>query len=633
MYELGRKLGSMLRWGIDAVGSLLSKGVDAVKSWWKQVSFWDLALAAGVTYLVLPLEELALMLSVPGLATGIPQFDLLLGAATWLATVFLWTWVREVAVGLAFIGALKVVRSARLAAKRMWDFHKTRSWLAWILFPLTASLAIAWDLLGSIAGQMLQKFAIDKGEEHIKGSAPKTPYFMTRVPVAITKPKTFREECVIEEHFTPRSEDIGEQELLEAYRKYQKTGDVPQGFRVHQDLRIKMNGKVQSFAMPKGLENKTLVVDSTAGHGTKLMANKVDSRGICSRPGEYGFGISKVLDRRPVRTWNGNGHLHLLYKDDVFAFIPKEKKYLLVKKGRIPYSLTGDRTWKGKNISLDKTRIEEILRNPDYMLKVKYPDAMCKMIVDKDGYARIFSRRPMVIDGKVTDVPIEKTWHVPNLPRMKKYRNSKFEIGLVLNKRGSAIEREQALAAILNSYPAEVEGNIIIKLWRVEKLGKQDMSNLSWEDQTTLTKRISKDFRPNRKLFFHIPKDLPKRYEARIKALEAMRKAKEEGTVAELGDQFLKIKFVNIDTAKIIGVKRISTGAKAAGALIVEDMTSTGTPIPIKQVPGLPDLVLQELREWVWSKQDAMKNKTVTFGYEDTPEGQHYQTPYLIAIN
>lgn len=207
--------------------------------------------------------------------------------------------------------------------------------------------------------------------------------------------------------------------------------------------------------------------------------------------------------------------------------------------------------------------------------------------------------------------------------------------GIYLKKLGMpAVEMEQKLAGRLNSSPAEQanNGRLIMFAYQIPVL-KGERQSLDWQAQQQLLTELRAKVRlSGGRVFFHRPPMFPVNFEGRLRRFKKGRKRREEGAVALLGDKLFKLKHWFIDTAKIRGIQPQSNKAGAAGAFVIDDGSPSGSPVPIRPIPGIPDLPLDDLRVWVWTHQEEILRRRLIYRKEHTPDGQGGQTYIAVAL-
>ena len=661
-------------WLKEKIGDILRQAWEKLKKWWDDFSWIDAIVAVGLTLIILPFQEISLLLSAPIFLVGIPQFDILLGILAWLGTCYLWFWIREVALVLLWLAAIRMSQVIRKAVRNVLGYHKTHGY--WWMILVTMPARIVWDLLGAYGSKLLWRIVVTPIEERMKANSPKESFIWRRnrikprtrtvdtknslPPLSLKQPKVGK--LVVENHLTPIGTIKTKEELVEAQATFLKTGKIPKGYRLHSDIRLVTDdGKVYSFAFPKATRDESMpvktsqVFNSTKGHGTKLQKNVGIPAGqkgavyIPSLPDKraYGHGMSWVVSEDRALYW-ADGNLHIVRGADTFVVIQTTNGLLAFKKDpKLPSyrKEVKGRTWDFKDASRDADLGELLINNPELDMELKYPDHFHVLKIDKKGNQRLYSRRPAIRNGKDTDMPIDKSMHVPGLTFKKvpkKYWDSEIELGLYLDKDLPAAEAEQMGAAILNSHPAEAvakqakSGEFKAKIFRFRKLNGKDLSEADWATQRALVEKASQEVRPQGKLTWHVPKKFPKDAKLRRKALRQLERDQQEGVVFKDRKSLKswKYKFLKTSDRRIVGVKPIkSDSKKGAGALLLEDGSTVN--VRYVPVPGLyedPSKSTDAFRDWALKHQDSLVGLIAEIEHEDTPDGQKLQTPKLMAI-
>ena len=627
---------------------------DKVLGWWKKLRWYDVVIATVITVLLLPLEEVALLLSVPIILTGIPQIDLVLGIFTWLSTVFVWYWVREVGIILVWLAGVRISQVIRDSCARDWSWHKENG--LWWLMPITMLLRAIWDLIGSIGSKLIWRYVAQPMESRIKALRPKNPYFILKPPPKPRgkrrKPKSKaikshlsvqqvrRGRGVVEFHLTPRSGTRSKEELAKAQATFLHTGKVPAGYRLHSDIRVSMDGKVLSMAYPKAKlgsylpKKRSLVIDSSAGHGNGIKndGEHIGVKGAVYIPPGYGHGISWVAEEKDILYWTNQGHLHIVWDEDVFVTIQTDRGLLMFKKDiQLPSytKVVKGRSWDFKDISGKDSEFEALMANPNARIERKYPDHFHVMVVDKEGQVKLYSRRP-----SVTGKSIDKSLHVPHLSHIRvpeKYWDSEFEVGLYMDKDLPAVEAEQLGAGILNSYPAravklqEELGQLKLKLFGARKLKGQDLNILDRDIQEPLLAQVSREVRPDGKLIWHIPKQWAKDAKLRQVEYRSALSNREEGQVIWLNSQAYKHKPEFHSDLRIVSVNQSTNPRQGAGSFVGRD------PSGVKSHISLP--VPHSRRREFWANRNDLVGKQIEVKHRDTPVGQALQDARFVKFN
>ncbi len=633
-----------MNWVWNQIKKVWSWTRDKVLGWWHKLKWYDLVIATCITILLLPLEEVALLLSAPVILTGIPQIDLVLGICTWLGTVFVWSWVREVGMVLVWLAGVRISQIIRDSCARDWLWHRKNG--LWWLMPITMVLRAIWDLIGAFGSRLIWRYVATPIEDIIKANKPENPWHLKPPPKTggqrkKRKPKQIKSHLsvqrvqqgkgIVEFHLTPRSGTRSKEELVKAQATFLHTGKIPKGFRLHSDIRVSMDGKVKSMAYPKAKLNsylpkkRSLVIDSSAGHGNgiKNAGEHIGQKDAVYIPPGYGHGISWVAEEQDILYWTNQGNLHTVWGEDVFVTIQTDKGLLMFKKDeKLPSytSVVKGRSWNFKDIS-GKDEFEALIANPNARIERKYPDHFHVMIVDKEGQVKLYSRRP-----SVTGKSIDKSLHVPHLSHIrvpKKYWDSEFEVGLYMDKDMPAVEAEQLGAGILNSHPARAvklqqeQGQLKLKLFGARKLRGKKLSVLDRDVQESILHEASEDVRPDGKLIWHIPKQYPIDAKLRQQEVHKALKAKEEGQVIWVNGMAYKHKPEFHSDLKIVAINRSTNARQGAGSFVGRD------PNGVESRISLP--VPHSTRREFWAHRDDLIGRSIEVKHRDTPEGQALQ--------
>lgn len=656
----------MVNWLKEMACDLLSWGSEVIHDWWEDFHWYDALVALGLVVVLLPFEEIALLLSAPIFLTGIPQIDLILGIGAWLGVTYLWFWVREVGLVLLWFAGVRISQVVRKSVKCVINWHQTHG--RWWLIPITVVCRVFWDLLGAYGSKLLWKLVVHPLEEGIRKNSPEEAFFWRRKRTDMSKPPPTKGkkrkpkakeklkdalppirakeprvgQGVVEFHLTPIGTVRSKEELVHAQATYLNTGRVPKGYRLHSDIRIKADGKVYSFAFPKAKRNQILpvknqVFNSTDGHGTKLMKNEGIPAGKqnavfipSGTKRAYGHGLSWVVDERDVLYWAGDNNLHLVWGADTYVTIQTKNGLLMFRKDpKLPSytKVVKGRSWDFKDISGKDEEFEAILKNPNARIERKYPDHFHVMVVDKEGHVNLYSRR-----ASVTGEAIDKSLHVPHLSHIKvpsKYWDSEFEVGLYMDKSMPAVEAEQLGAGILNSYPAravqlqEKHGQLKLKLFGMRRHQDKSFDITDRNYQEPLLAQASRDVRPDGKLIWHIPKQWPK--DAKLRQAE-YRKAlsnREEGQVIWLNGGIKHKPELHADL-KVVEVNASTNLLQGAGSFTAEDRQG------VKSRVALP--VPHAVRRDLWSKRDELVGRSIEVKHRDTPSGQALQDARFVKF-
>ena len=643
----------MFKWIWHKAKDALGWVRDQVRKWWKKLRWYDVVIATVLTILLLPLEEVALILAAPAFLTGIPQVDLILGIVTWLSTVFVWYWVREIGVVLVWLAGIRISQVIRDSCARDWSWHKENG--LWYLMPITMPLRAIWDLIGSIGSKLIWHFMAHPIENRIRAMRPENPYLILRPPPKPRgrrkpqpKPKPIRSgvqqvqrgKGIVEFHLTPRSGTRSKEELIKAQTTFLRTGRVPKDYRLHSDIRIQQDGKVLSLAYPKAKKDQylpvkpALVIDSSTGHGNgiKNVGEHIGTKGAVYIAPGYGHGISWVAEEADILYWTNQKHLHLVWGEDVYVTIQTDKGLLMFKKDiQLPSytKVVKGRSWDFKDISGKDKEFETFVLNPKARIERKYPDHFHVMVVDKEGQVKLYSRRP-----SVTGKSIDKSLHVPHLSHIrvpKKYWDSEFEVGLYMDKDLPAVEAEQLGAGILNSYPAravklqEEQGQLKLKLFGARKLKGQDLNILDRDIQEPLLAQASREVRSDGKLIWHIPKQWPKDAKLRQTEYRSALFNREEGQVIWLNSQAFKHKPEFHSDLRIVSVNQSTNPRQGAGSFVGRD------PKGVESRISLP--VPHSRRREFWANRDDLVGKSIEVKHRDTPAGQALQDARFVKFN
>lgn len=655
------------------VSRLAEKARVAIKNWWSGVRWYQVVLGLGLAVLIIQFEPLALALAVPVIMTGTPQWDVLLGVGTLWASIAFWVYAREMVFVCLFFACIRVVQVSEQSIKDTLAWHRIKGKWFWLLVPATIIGRLTWDLLGAYGDRILHR-VLNFVEVRIRRNAPKDPWVLRRFwnrkqsfGIAIrTKNRAWPKgkipvvgKAVVELHFTPRKgRNPSRQELILAWKRWKKSGVIPKGYRVHSDIRFKVGDKLWAFAYPKATRKRFLptsrhqVIQVDAKHGDNLKnQGQRLAKGSVYIASGYGRGISTVVDERPVLVWSGDNGLHLAWGEKRFVLIKSQKGILMFPKAeKLPsFSRIKGRTFDFRDATRDPKLAKMLIEDRNMVMELKYPDHFHVMVIDDKGRIRLFARRPAIRNGKTTNVPVEKTLHVPELSSMrvsKKYHNSVIELGLYLDKDLPAVQAEQLGAAILNSSPAKaVEtqkklGALKAKAYRFRKLNGQE-TDLDWEEQRRLVEGFSRDTKQNGKLLIHIPKKFSMDAKSRKAILKGLKKRKAEGVVFKErnGKKAFKLKFILTSDVRFAGVESLvdkngKVHRDQAGAIQLAD----GSRIAVRYVPipGAyedPKASTPKFRRWLAKNASNLQKEgwICEVEHEDTPKGQKLQSGKLIA--